>query len=120
MPDRVRFITHQGKQILLVDLSHCLAPEVEKILRELPDIVTARPRGSVLIFSDFTAASFDAEALRVMKETAVFDKPHVKKSAWIGTESLPPEFSQSLTKFSGREFPVFKSREDALAWLVKD
>jgi len=120
MLDRVRFITHQGKQILLVDLSHCLAPEVEKILRELPDIVTARPRGSVLIFSDFTAASFDAEALRVMKETAVFDKPHIKKTAWIGTESFPLEFSQSLAKFSGREFPVFKSREEALAWLVKD
>jgi hypothetical protein len=58
MLDRVRFITHQGKQILLVDLSHCSAAEIEQVLRELPDIVTARPRGSVLIFSDFTAASF--------------------------------------------------------------
>jgi len=120
MPDRVRFITHQGKQILLVDLSHCSAAEIEQVLRELPDIVTARPRGSVLIFSDFTAACFDGEALRVMKETAVFDKPHIKKTAWIGTESFPQEFSQSLTKFSGREFPTFKSREEALAWLVKD
>ena len=120
MPNRVRFITHQGKQILLVDLSHCSAAEVETILRELPDIVTTRPRGSVLIFSDFTAASFDAETLRVMKETAVFDKPYIKKTAWVGTETFPKEFSQSLTNFSRREFPAFKSREEALAWLVKD
>jgi hypothetical protein len=120
MSERVRFITHQGKQILLVDLSNCSAAEVEKILRELPEVVTTRPRGSVLIFSDFTAASFDAEAIRVMKETAVFDKPYVKKTAWVGAENFPQEFSKSLSNFSRREFPAFKSREEALAWLVKD
>jgi hypothetical protein len=120
MNDRIRFIIHHGKQILLVDLSHCSAAEVEQTLRKLPEVVTARPRGSVLIFSDFTAASFDAEALRVMKETAVFDKPYVKKTAWIGAESFPQDFAESLTSFSRREFPVFKTREEALAWLAKD
>jgi hypothetical protein len=120
MNDRIRFIVHQGKQILLVDLSHCSAAEVEKTLRKLPEVVTARPRGSVLIFSDFTATSFDEEALRVMKETAVFDKPFVKKTAWLGAENFPQNFAESLSSFSRREFPVFKTREEALAWLVKD
>jgi len=120
MNDRIRFIAHQGKQILVVDLSHCAAAEIEKILRELPEVVATRPRGSVLIFSDFTAASFDAEAMRVMKEAAVFDKPYVKKTAWVGAENFPLEFAQSLRNFSRREFPTFKSRDEALAWLVKD
>jgi hypothetical protein len=120
MNDRIRFITHQGKQILLVDLSHCSAAEVEKVLRELPEVVSTRPRGSVLIFSDFTAASFDAETMRVMKETAVFDKPYIKKTAWVGAEGFPEEFSKSLSTFSRREFPAFKTRDEALAWLVKD
>ncbi len=120
MPDRIRFITHEGKQILLVDMSHCSAAEVEKTLRQVPEIVTTRPRGSVLIFSDFTAASFDADALLAMKETAVFDKPYIKKTAWMGTESFPKDFSQSVSNFSRREFPSFKTREEALAWLVKD
>jgi hypothetical protein len=120
MNDRIRFITHQGKQILLVDLSHCSAAEVEKVLRELPEVVTTRPRGSVLIFSDFTAASFDAEAMRVMKETAVFDKPYIKKTAWVGAEAFPEDFSKSLSSFARREFPAFKTRDEALAWLVKD
>lgn len=120
MSDRIRFITHQGKQILLVDLSHCEAALVEKILRELPDVVSKRPRGSVLIFSDFTAATFDAEAFRALKETAVFDKPYIKKTAWIGTESLPEDFAKSLTSYSRREFPTFGSREEALAWLTRE
>src|SRR5208282_2251599 len=120
MNDRIRFIFHEGKQILLVDLSHCSASEAAKLLQELPEIVTTRARGSVLIFSDFTAASFDAEAIRVMKETAVFDKPYIKKTAWVGAESFPQEFAESLGSFSRREFPTFKSPEEALAWLVKD
>lgn len=120
MTDRLRFITHQDKKILLIDLSGCPAAEVEKIFRAVPELVTSRPRGSVLILTDFNGASFDQEAMRVMKETAVFDKPYVKKSAWAGAENLPHVFSENLSSFSGREFPAFKTREQALAWLAKD
>ena len=120
MTDRVRFITHQGKSILLVDLSNSSANEVEKILRALPDVVTILPRSSVLALTDFTGASFDREAFRALKEAAVFDKPYVKKSAFVGTDNFPPEYSNSLSSFSGREFPAFKTREEALAWLAKD
>ena len=120
MTDRIRFITHHGKQVLLVDSSHCSAAEVEKVYRELPEFVITRPLSSVLILSDFTGASFDEEAMRVMKETAVFDKPYVKKSALVGIESLPREFYEHLKSFSGREFPVLETRDEALAWLAKN
>jgi hypothetical protein len=120
MNDRIRFIFHQGKQILLVDLSNCSAAEVGNILRELPEVVIARPLGSVLIFSDFTGASFNEETIRVMEEVAVFDKPYIKKTAWVGAESFPQEFAEKLSSYSRREFPLFRSPEEALAWLVKD
>ena len=120
MTDRTGFITHHGKQILLVDLSNCSAAEVEKTCRAVPELVTTRPRNSVLILSDFTGASFDEEAIRVMKEAAVFNKPHIKKSAWVGTENSPRGFSENLSSFSRREFPAFRNREEALAWLAKD
>jgi hypothetical protein len=86
----------------LVDLSHCSAETVEKVLREVPDIVTKCPRGSILIFTDFSAAIFNPEALRVMKESAVFDKPYVKKSAWIGAENFPEGFSEDQRVFQPR------------------
>lgn len=120
MIDRVQFITHQSKQILLIDLSNCSPDNVDKIVRTVPDLVTTRPLGSVLILSDFTGASFDEEAIRVMQQTAVFDKPYIKKSAFVGTGSFPQEFSENLSSFSQREFPAFKTREEALAWLAKD
>jgi hypothetical protein len=118
--ERIRFITHKGKQILLTDFSNCSAIEVEKIARAVPEYVTVRPRGSVLLLTDFTGASFGVEAMRAIKESAVFDKPYVKKSAWIGAESLPKEFEQTLKDFSRRQFPIFKSREEALTWLIED
>jgi hypothetical protein len=120
MTDRLRFIPHQDKQILLIDLSSCLAAEVERIFRAVPELVTTRLRGSVLILTDFSGASFDLEAVRIMKETAVFDKPYVKKSAWVGAENFPHVFSENLSSFSRREFTTFKTREEALAWLAKD
>lgn len=120
MSDRIRCIAHQGKRILLVDLSNCSALELEKTVRLLPELVSAQPRKSVLILSDFTGASLNEEAIRAMKEAAVFDKPYVKKSAWIGTEHLPSTFSEELKKFSRRDFPVFENRNEALSWLVVD
>jgi hypothetical protein len=59
--ERIRFIDHQGKKILLVDFSNCSASEVERISRTVPDYVTVQPRGSVLILTDFSEASFDRE-----------------------------------------------------------
>ena len=120
MHERIRLIDHHGKQILLVDLSNCSALEVEKIVRAVPEFVTTQPRGSVLILSDFTGASFDEEAVRAMKESAVFDKPFIKKSAWVGAESFSGAFRDDLRSFSPREFPTFKNLQEALDSLVED
>ena len=120
MDERIRFITNEGKQILLVDLTDCSAREVEQIARTVPNYVTVQPRGSVLVLADFSGASIDVEAIRAMKESAVFDKPFIKKSAWVGAEKFAEVLHQNLKSFSRREFPIFKTRQDALTWLVKE
>jgi hypothetical protein len=120
MEERIRFINHLGNKILLVDFSNCPAKEVERIARAVPDYVTVQPRNSVLVLTDFTGASVDRDALRAMKETAVFDKPFVKKSALLGTESLPAQYYEELISFSRRELLILKTREEALDWLATD
>src|SRR5438132_1320202 len=57
MNDRIRFISHEGKKILLIDFSNCSAGEVEEVCRGVPEIVTKLPRNSVLILSDFESMS---------------------------------------------------------------
>jgi hypothetical protein len=111
---------YRGKQIIMVDVSRCPADTVAEVMRKVPDVVTTQPIRSVLIFVDFTGATFNADVLRVMKETAVFDKPYIKKSAWVGAEDIPPEFKQEMSSYALRDFPSFKSRDEALEWLLKD
>jgi hypothetical protein len=55
-----------------------------------------------------------------MKESAVFDEPYIKKSAWIGANNFPREFHEQISGFSGRELPAFRTRQEALTWLVAD
>jgi hypothetical protein len=118
--ERIRFFEHEGKRILLVDMSHCKAREIEAITRKVPDYVTAQTLGSVLILTDFKGAIFDKDAEMAMKETAVFDKPFVKKSALVGTESLPRHFYEDMKSFSRRDWAIFTSRTEALTWLTRE
>ena len=38
----------------------------------------------------------------------------------VGAESLPEVFYKALKTFARREFPRFKTREEALDWLVRE
>ncbi len=118
--ERVRYIFHAGKRILLIDNSGCTSREIVQNYSECQRIVTAEPEHSVLTLSDFTGAEVDRAALTRMKGVAVLDRPHVKRAALVGVEDLPEAYYRSLMTFSVREFPTFKSREEALDWLVED
>jgi hypothetical protein len=74
----------------------------------------------MLCLADFTGAHFDKQVATKAKEVLVLDRPFVKKSAWVGTESLPAVFYENFKSFSQRDFPKFKSREEALDWLVAE
>ena len=116
--DRVRFITHEGQRILLVDLSACTAAQVATIADLVPSYVTTEPRGSVLILADFTNAQMDRNAVEHLKKAMVYDRPHIKRSAWIGAAGFPKAFYENVKAFTVREFPIFQTREQALTYLV--
>lgn len=86
-----------------------------RTVRRSTSILDPFESGALSILSDFTGASFDAEAIRVLQETAAFDQPFVKKSAFVGTGNFPPGLAENLKSFSRREFPAFKTRDEALA-----
>jgi hypothetical protein len=120
MEDRIQFITHQGKRVLFVDCSHCTADELEKMSHLVPSYVSAEPKGSLLLLADFTGAHFDRNAIERMKQDTVLDRPYLKRSAWFGTDTLPHVFYEHLKNFSQRDLPTFKTKKEALDWLVKE
>jgi hypothetical protein len=116
--ERISFITHKGKPIMLVDISHCEPKEILLLLEEVQRTVARHERGSLLTLGDMTGAHIDRAVATRMKEVMALDRPYVKKSAWVGAESVPHVFYENIKSFSQREFQAFKTREEAMDWLV--
>jgi hypothetical protein len=121
MPDnRLHFVKHKGHAILVADVSHCSAKEALLLMEMVRTTVARQEPGSVLILADFEGAQIDKQVATRLKEVLVLDRPYVKRAAWIGTESLPHIFYEHFKSFSQRELPTFKTREEALDWLVAE
>jgi hypothetical protein len=120
MEDRIRFITYKGKQVLLADISNCTTAEMIELAHLVPTYVASEPRGSVLLLGDFTGSKFDKTAFESLKQATVLDRPHLKRSAWVGVEALPKVFYENLKMFSQRDLPTFRTREEALEYLVAE
>jgi hypothetical protein len=118
--ERISFITHKGKPIMVVDLSHCEAREILLLLDESQRTVARHERGSLLTLGDMTGAHIDRAVATRMKEVLTLDRPFVKRSAWVGTESVPHVYYENIKTFSRRDFPAFKTREEAMEWLVEE
>jgi hypothetical protein len=118
MDDRIHFIEHQGKQILLSDFSHANAHEMQLLLEQLRITVAQHARESLVTLADFTGATVDHAVATKIKEVLTLDRPFVKKTAWVGTESIPNAFMENFQTFSQREIVTFKTREEAMDWLV--
>jgi|SRR5882757_7633893 len=120
MDDRLRFIQYKENEVLFVDLSQATKQEILVLLPDIQDIITQRPQNSVLVLGDFTSAQIDKAVATRIKEVLVFDRPYVKRAAWVGTSTLPKVFLEGFKTFSRREFTAFDTREEAMDWLVKD
>jgi hypothetical protein len=118
--DRIRYITHREQRILLVDHSGCTAAELAAMCDLVPSYVTPEPEHSVLLLADFSNAQIDRDALEHVKLAAVFDRPHLKRSAWVITPSFPKAFYDNVRAFSVRELRVFQTREQAMNYLVAE
>jgi|SRR5271167_156125 len=118
--ERLRFIKHKGHAIFVIDFSHCQGKEILFLLEQVKVIVARHVPASMLILGDFTGADVDKKVATRMKEVATLDRPYVKRSAWVGSESMPHVFYENIKSFSHREIPTFKTREEAMDWLVDE
>jgi hypothetical protein len=113
-------VEHQGKQILLLDYSRSTALEMMLLLEQVRAVVARRPRSSLVTLADFTGTEVDHGVAMKIKEVLTLDRPFVKKTAWVGAESIPHAFMENFQSFSQREIATFKTREEAMDWLVAE
>jgi len=116
--DPIRFVTHQGQRVSLLDFTASTPDQVAELSSRVPELITQEPKGSVLVVADFSGVKFNREIVEHIKIATAIDRPHIKRAAWVLTENLPKALYDSIRSFSAREIPVFDSREKALDYLV--
>jgi hypothetical protein len=120
MDDRIHFVEHKGKQILLLDYSDATAQQMQILLEHVRAVVAQYSRESLVTLADFTGTEIDHAVATRIKEVLTLDRPFVKKTAWVGTENIPHAFMENFRTFSQREIATFKTREEAMDWLVRE
>lgn len=117
--DRVRFITHKGKQVLFLDYQG-LADEATMLamVAERKRLVASQPKGSVLTVADLTGARFTKNVIDRIKEANVFDQPYVRRAALVGVDAGQKTQVEAVETFSHHHHARFDTVAEALDWVV--
>ncbi|SRR5258708_1742051 len=117
---RVRFITHAGHNVLLLDYSNCDVTMLKLVVEEGHRVIARELLNSVLTLTDVTGTSFDGESVAVLKSRVAANAPYVKRAAVIGISGLQALIYAGVRTFSNRRIPLFSSRAEALQYLIQD
>lgn len=118
--ERVQFITHKGKKILLEDFSS-INPGSEFIetIKKAQRMIANEPNNSVLAVFDATNCAFSSDMLDRMKKFSKANAPYVKQATVVGMNGLLQAALSAVSKSTGREFTNFRTREEAMDYLAE-
>lgn len=118
--DRIFFINYKGKRILIEDFTRLIpGGEFKKTIKTAQKIITAEPENSVLAVFDATDSTFNADTLEQIKKFTKANSPHIKQVCVVGLNGLLQIALSAVTKFTGREFESFRTRQEALDFLAE-
>lgn len=118
--DRVRFIDHKGKRIILLDFAGIIDPaQGLAAVAEAARFIGAQPvGGDTLTLTDVTDTRYDRKIVEAFKEMTARNRPIVKAAAIVSNSSLHRAAISMIALFSRRKLEVFDSRAQALDWLA--
>jgi len=118
--ERVRFITYKGKKILLEDFSDMTdQDELVSLIRKGAQLTRQQPPKSALVLVDMTHTRYDSRSSQEAKETVKGNTPFIKGSALAGITGIMEIIVRAINAFAGREVKTFRTRDEALEWLIK-
>lgn len=106
------------KQITVMDYSGCDKSEVLRRVDEVKSWISKQPLNSLLTITDVSGQIFDKETIAAFKGLAAHNKPYVKAGTVVGIEGLMKIAYNTVMAFSGRNMPIFETREKAMVWLA--
>ena len=118
--DRIRFIDHKRRRIVLLDFSGMHDSDAGiALIAEAGRFVQALPAdGTALTLTDVTDTTYDRRIIEAIKTMTAANRPHVKAAAVVNKSAIHRAAISMVALFSRRKIEVFESRQPALDWLV--
>ncbi len=118
--EKIYFTTYKNKKILIEDFSNMkFGPDFFAQLKQAQGIIASQPQNSVLACFDTTGVLFNSDVLKAMKDFTRANTSYIKAAAVVGVAGLLKLAMATLSKFAGRDFYAFNTREEAMEWLIK-
>jgi hypothetical protein len=118
--ERVKFIPHAGKEILVIDFSGCNPEEALLVISQAKAVICKSAPASLLTLANVTNIGFDNFLNERMKEFVAHNKPFVKAAAVVGVAGLKKILFDATMVFSKRKLHAFDTMEQAKAWLISN
>lgn len=117
----VQFITHNDKQILLMDFTNASSTaEVTQTVEEIKKTVALPQPHSIMALLDITGTAINRERIKIIQSMAAHNRPYVKFIAIVGLGFFRSEAFRLMLRMTGRKnHRVFRTREKAMEWLAE-
>ena len=116
---RIRFITHEGQQILYVDFSNGTLDDMHTIIRESIPVVRSQRVKSLLMLTNVRNLAFNPASAGEMRKYAQGNEPFVFAAAVVGLDGLKRIVYETIRKASGQNMMAFSDLQEAKQWLVE-
>ena len=121
LEDRVEWLNHNSKRILLADYSNLKGDDLMVVFNRSKS--TQEKAGKdVLLIVDFTGAKANNEIVAALKKAGKELDKDMKKTAVIGLAPLHRIFYNGYIQVTGQGYKtkVFQKREESLDWITSD
>jgi hypothetical protein len=115
-------INHKGKKIFCLDITGLQYKDKGKIKDYIETAmltIRKQPSKSVLHITNVSNTGFNSEISNMIRDYAAHNTPYIKASVVVGVSGLQKIILQAIKKFTGRDFHLTETVEEAKEWLVK-
>jgi len=115
-------LSHKSKNIFCLDITYLRmkdVQEIQKYVEQARQKIGKQPAKSVLHITNVTHTGFNTDISNIIKEYAMHNTPYIKASAIVGMTGLQKIIYTAIKTFTGRDFYLANTMEEAKEWLVK-
>ena len=119
LKDRVEWIQYKGKEVLYCDFRNLDDQDLVRLIKVVDEIVTNSGKKDLLKINDIRGQFATANILPEIKRSSQLQKPHIKKSAYVGITGVKKILLAAINQVSSIGAKPFTNIEEAKEWLIE-